>query len=107
MRHSRGMNGPLLAPPETENSFSPPHPAGNRQRLGNHPECPAPVPPCLLVCQFEDSYLELLADTLESLDLPARGQFLQRYIRAITHLDAARDAVHPVVWTKCSRAAVN
>src|SRR3977135_2935513 len=44
----------------------------------------APVPPRLPV---EDSYLELLADTLESLDLPARGQFLQRYFRAITHLD--------------------
>lgn len=44
----------------------------------------APVPPRLPV---EDSYLELLADTLESMDLPARGQFLQRYIRAITHLD--------------------
>jgi diguanylate cyclase (GGDEF)-like protein len=44
----------------------------------------APVPPRLPV---EDSYLELLADTLESLDLPARGQFLQRYIRTITHLD--------------------
>jgi len=44
----------------------------------------APVPPRLPV---EDSYLELLADTLESLDLSARGQFLQRYIRAITHLD--------------------
>ena len=36
---------------------------------------------------IEDSYLELLADTLESLDLPARGQFLQRYLRAIAHLD--------------------
>jgi diguanylate cyclase (GGDEF)-like protein len=36
---------------------------------------------------IEDSYLELLADTLDSLDLSARGQFLQRYIRAITHLD--------------------
>jgi diguanylate cyclase (GGDEF)-like protein len=35
----------------------------------------------------EDSYLELLADTLESLDLSARGQFLQRYLLAITHLD--------------------
>jgi len=44
----------------------------------------AAVPPRLPV---EDSYLELLADTLESLDVPARGQFLQRYIRAITHLD--------------------
>jgi len=39
---------------------------------------------------FEDSYLELLADTLESLDLPARGQFLQRYFRAITHLACAK-----------------
>jgi hypothetical protein len=42
------------------------------------------VPPRLPI---EDSYLELLADTLESLDLPARGQFLQRYFRAVTHLD--------------------
>jgi diguanylate cyclase (GGDEF)-like protein len=36
---------------------------------------------------IEDSYLELLADTLDGLDQSARGQFLQRYIRAITHLD--------------------
>jgi diguanylate cyclase (GGDEF)-like protein len=36
---------------------------------------------------IEDSYLELLVDTLESLDLPARGQFLQRYFRALTHLE--------------------
>jgi diguanylate cyclase (GGDEF)-like protein len=36
---------------------------------------------------IEDSYLELLADTLEGLDVPARGQFLQRYFRAIAHLD--------------------
>jgi diguanylate cyclase (GGDEF)-like protein len=36
---------------------------------------------------IEDSYFELLADTLESLDLPARGQFLQRYFRAIAHID--------------------
>src|ERR1700687_1619284 len=43
-----------------------------------------PPPPRLPI---EDSYLELLADTLDNLDLSARGQFLQRYIRAITHLD--------------------
>jgi diguanylate cyclase (GGDEF)-like protein len=36
---------------------------------------------------IEDSYLELLADTLDGLDVSARGQFLQRYIRAITHLE--------------------
>ena len=44
----------------------------------------APAPPRLPI---EDSYLELLADTLESLDISARGQFLQRYFRTITHLD--------------------
>ena len=48
------------------------------------PSTGVPAPPRLPI---EDSYLELLADTLESLDLPARGQFLQRYFRAITHLD--------------------
>jgi diguanylate cyclase (GGDEF)-like protein len=48
------------------------------------PSSGAPAPPRLPI---EDSYLELLADTLESLDVPARGQFLQRYFRAITHLD--------------------
>jgi diguanylate cyclase (GGDEF)-like protein len=46
---------------------------------------PSGAPPPRL--PVEDSYLELLADTLENLDLSARGQFLQRYIRAITHLD--------------------
>jgi diguanylate cyclase (GGDEF)-like protein len=44
----------------------------------------APAPPRLPI---EDSYFELIADTLESLDLSARGQFLQRYFRAIAHLD--------------------
>jgi diguanylate cyclase (GGDEF)-like protein len=44
----------------------------------------APAPPRLSI---EDSYLELLADALDTLDLPARGQFLQRYFRVIAHLD--------------------
>jgi diguanylate cyclase (GGDEF)-like protein len=44
----------------------------------------APAPPRLPI---EDSYLELLVDTLDTLDLPARGQFLKRFFRAITHLD--------------------
>ena len=35
----------------------------------------------------EDAYLELLADTLEGMDIPARSQFLQRYFRTTTHLD--------------------
>lgn len=46
----------------------------------------APAPPRLPI---EDSYLELLADTLENLDTTARGQFLHHYIRALTHLDLA------------------
>jgi len=46
---------------------------------------------------IEDSSLELLADTLESLDLPARGQFLQRYFRAIAHLDL-RETQSVQIW---------
>jgi diguanylate cyclase (GGDEF)-like protein len=48
------------------------------------PSLGAPVPPRLPI---EDSYLELLADTLEGLDVSARGQFLQRFFHAIAHLD--------------------
>jgi len=36
---------------------------------------------------MEDAYLELLADTLDGLELSARGQFLQRYFHAITNLE--------------------
>ncbi len=54
----------------------------------------APAPPRLPI---EDSYLELLADTLESLDIPARGQFLQRYFRTITHLEL-REAQCVQLW---------
>jgi diguanylate cyclase (GGDEF)-like protein len=54
----------------------------------------APVPPRLPI---EDSYLELLADTLEGMELSARGQFLQHYIRAITHLDL-REAQCLQLW---------
>jgi diguanylate cyclase (GGDEF)-like protein len=46
---------------------------------------------------IEDSYFELLADTLETLDLPARGQFLQRYFRAIAHLDL-RETQSVEIW---------
>ena len=36
---------------------------------------------------LEDAYLELLADTLEQMDISARSQFLQRYFQTTTHLD--------------------
>ena len=55
---------------------------------------PGGAPPRLPI---EDSYLELLADTLDGLDVSARGQFLQRYIRAITHLDL-RDSQCIQLW---------
>lgn len=48
------------------------------------PSSGAPAAPRLPI---EDSYLELLADTLEGMDVPARSQFLQRYFRTTTHLD--------------------
>jgi diguanylate cyclase (GGDEF)-like protein len=54
----------------------------------------APAPPRLPI---EDSYFELLADTLEGLDLPARGQFLQRYFRAIAHVDL-REGQSVQIW---------
>ncbi len=44
----------------------------------------APAPPRMSI---EDTYLELLAETLEGLDLPARGQFLQRFLRTTTHIE--------------------
>jgi diguanylate cyclase (GGDEF)-like protein len=58
------------------------------------PSSGAPAPPRLPI---EDSYFELLADTLEGLDLPARGQFLQRYFRAIAHLDL-RETESVQIW---------
>jgi len=54
----------------------------------------APAPPRLPI---EDSYLELLVDTLDTLDLPARGQFLKRFFHAITHLDL-HDAQCVQIW---------
>jgi len=36
---------------------------------------------------MDHAYLELLADTLESMDIPARSQFLQRYFRTTTQLE--------------------
>ncbi len=35
----------------------------------------------------EDAFLDLLTDTLENLERPARGQFLQRFFRSIAHVE--------------------
>src|SRR5580692_4066231 len=37
----------------------------------------------------EDSYLEVLAETLEGLEDPARGQFLRQFFRTIARIDLA------------------
>src|SRR5437899_2680592 len=58
------------------------------------PSSGALAPPRLPI---EDTYLELLADTLESLDLPARGQFLQRFLRAIGHVEL-RESECVQIW---------
>ena len=55
--------------------------------MGINPVMPSPGAPAAPRLPSEDAYLELLADTLEGLDHSARGQFLQRYFRATTHLE--------------------
>jgi diguanylate cyclase (GGDEF)-like protein len=58
---------------------------------------PSPGAPVPSRVSIEDSYLELLVDTLDTLGLPARGQFLQRYFRVIAHLDL-REAQCLQIW---------
>ena len=50
---------------------------------------PSPAPGASAVPRLpiEDAYLELLADTLDGMDISARSLFLQRYFRTTTHLD--------------------
>ena len=37
----------------------------------------------------EEAFLELLTDTLETMERPARGQFLQRFFRTIAHVEVS------------------
>jgi len=55
--------------------------------MWEHPVMPSSGAPAAPRLPVEDSYLELLADTLDGMDIPARSQFLQRYFRTTTHLD--------------------
>ena len=56
------------------------------------PGDPTHIPP-------EDSFLELLTETLENLDRPARGQFLQRFFKTIAQLDLT-EATSLEYWEK-------
>ena len=58
---------------------------------------PSPGAPAAPRMPLEDAYLELLADTLEGMEQSARGQFLQRYFRATTHLDL-RETQSSQLW---------
>jgi diguanylate cyclase (GGDEF)-like protein len=60
---------------------------------------PSPVASVAPRLPKEDAYLELLADTLESMDVPARSQFLQRFLRATTQLDL-RESQCLQVWNE-------
>jgi diguanylate cyclase (GGDEF)-like protein len=55
--------------------------------MWEHPVMPSPGALAAPRLPIEDSYLELLADTLDGMDIPARSQFLQRYFRTTTHLE--------------------
>src|SRR6201987_632328 len=55
--------------------------------MWEYPVIPSPGASAAPRLPIEDSYLELLADTLEGMDIPARSQFLQRYFRTTTQLD--------------------
>jgi len=47
----------------------------------------------------EDAFLELLTDTLETMERPARGQFLERFFKSIAHVDLNERKA----WTSGSR----
>jgi len=51
----------------------------------------SPSEPSKAVTSAEDSFLELLAETLENLDRVPRGQFLQRFFKTIAQLDLTED----------------
>jgi diguanylate cyclase (GGDEF)-like protein len=48
------------------------------------PQAGEPTPPRMTT---EDSFLELLTETLATLERPARGQFLQRFLRSMAHVE--------------------
>jgi diguanylate cyclase (GGDEF)-like protein len=52
---------------------------------------PSPGDPTQGFTPPEESFLELLAETLESLDRLPRGQFLQRFFKTIAQLDLSED----------------
>ena len=58
---------------------------------------PSPSDPTAGFTPPEDSFLELLAETLENLDRVPRGQFLQRFFKTIAQLDLT-ESVSSEYW---------
>src|SRR5256885_871284 len=58
---------------------------------------PSPSDPTSGFTPPEDSFLELLAETLENLDHVPRGQFLQRFFKTIAQLDLT-ESVSSEYW---------
>lgn len=50
----------------------------------------------------DDSFLELLAETLESVEEPARGQFLRQFFRTLTQIDVP-ETQSSALWKKILR----
>ena len=50
-----------------------------------------PTDPSRASAQPEDSFLELLAETLENLDRVPRGQFLQKFFKTIAQLELSEN----------------
>lgn len=60
---------------------------------------PSPSDPTQGLTPPEDSFLELLAETLDSLDRVPRGQFLQRFFKTIAQLELS-EAVSSEYWDR-------
>lgn len=58
---------------------------------------PNPGDPSAPRSSIEDAFLDLLVETVEALERPARGQFLQKFIRSIAHVDLG-EAQSLEVW---------
>jgi len=67
---------------------------------------PSPGAPAAPRLPLEDAYLELLADTLESLSIPPADSFFSATFAPQTHLELRESQCYSF-GTKFSRAAVN
>jgi diguanylate cyclase (GGDEF)-like protein len=60
---------------------------------------PSPADPLNSRLQADDGFLQLLLETLESLEDPARAQFLQRFFKAIAQVELS-EAVSSEYWER-------